>query len=220
MYVQSGHGFSTSGQGWYQLLAITITTTTITIAVTTLPRLPTTGLNAFVLIPGKFSTAVKLVPGMTLGQRGNGLPSTLPWYILRGAFRRCLSDRDAKFIGDFWKNLFSAVGTTLAITTDYHPSADGQAERTNTVDTMLRYSDLLQTPTRYPPYGQPYFRKSDSSWIVCRSFVYTSQQTPPKISQKINHNQWPHHNILWRGQLCKSANDVAERSRKLRQLLS
>ena len=56
-----------------------------------------------------------------------GLPDTL------------ISDRDVKFTSAFWRALFEYSQTELAMTTAYHPQADGQSERTNqTVEHALR----------------------------------------------------------------------------------
>lgn len=50
-----------------------------------------------------------------------------------------ISDRDPKFNSEFWGAVFKSCGATLGMTTAYHPSADGQAERTNqTVEIALR----------------------------------------------------------------------------------
>ncbi len=50
-----------------------------------------------------------------------------------------VSDRDSKYTSRFWKSLFVALGTKLAVSTAYHPQTDGQSERTNqTVEVMLR----------------------------------------------------------------------------------
>ena len=42
-------------------------------------------------------------------------------------------DRDAKFIGNFWKSLFKVLGTQLNFSNAYHPQMDGQIERVNRI---------------------------------------------------------------------------------------
>jgi len=42
-----------------------------------------------------------------------------------------VSDRDGRFIGTFWTELFSFLGTSLNISSSYHPQTDGQTERFN-----------------------------------------------------------------------------------------
>ncbi|MCW5952828.1 MAG: DDE-type integrase/transposase/recombinase, partial [Propionibacteriaceae bacterium] len=51
-----------------------------------------------------------------------------------------ISDRDRKFTSDFWQGLWKGFGTKIAMTTAYHPQADGLAERRNqTVEIALRF---------------------------------------------------------------------------------
>ncbi|KAA0051292.1 reverse transcriptase [Cucumis melo var. makuwa] len=42
-----------------------------------------------------------------------------------------VSDRDGRFIGSFWTELFSFLGTSLNISSSYHPQTDDQTERFN-----------------------------------------------------------------------------------------
>ncbi|XP_028104463.1 uncharacterized protein LOC114303521 [Camellia sinensis] len=50
-----------------------------------------------------------------------------------------VSDRDPKFISQFWQSLQNAMGTELKFSITFHPQADGQSERTiQTLDDMLR----------------------------------------------------------------------------------
>lgn len=49
------------------------------------------------------------------------------------------SDRDKVFMSQFWRELFSRSGTTLEMSSTYHPKTDGQTEATNkTIKQYLR----------------------------------------------------------------------------------
>lgn len=50
-----------------------------------------------------------------------------------GLPRHIISDRDSRFIGNFWRELFQTFGTELHSSTSFHPQTDGQIERVNTL---------------------------------------------------------------------------------------
>jgi transposase InsO family protein len=58
---------------------------------------------------------------------------------LHGVPQYILSDRDPRFTAKFWRAFWSRLGTTLTMSTAYHPQSDGQTERANrTLEEMLR----------------------------------------------------------------------------------
>jgi transposase InsO family protein len=60
-------------------------------------------------------------------------------YRLHGMPLAIISDHDRVFTSAFWKSLFSLIGTSLRMSTAYHPQTDGQTERVNQcLETFLR----------------------------------------------------------------------------------
>ena len=46
-------------------------------------------------------------------------------FRLHGLSRNIVSDKDSRFMGTFWRELFRLVGTELTPSTIYHPQTDG-----------------------------------------------------------------------------------------------
>ena len=63
-----------------------------------------------------------------------------------------VSDRDDKFIFNFWKGLFADLGTKLNFSTSYHPHTNGHNERVNQVlEDMLRMY-VMDKPSKWEDY--------------------------------------------------------------------
>lgn len=96
--------------------------------------------DAMLTVTCKFTKKMALIPGhedYTAAQWGKCLLTALlerAW----GMPSALISDRDRKFVSELWKGMFNQLGASLYLTMAYHPSADGQSERTNqTVEIAL-----------------------------------------------------------------------------------
>ena len=62
------------------------------------------------------------------------------WYRHYGLPKVLITDRDRRFTSNFWRSFFTSVGTTLRMSTAFHPQTDGQSERANrTLEEYLRH---------------------------------------------------------------------------------
>ncbi|GJR57345.1 putative reverse transcriptase domain-containing protein [Tanacetum coccineum] len=114
-----------------------------------------------------------------------------------------ICDRDPRFTSNFWRSLQNALGTSLDMSTAYHPQTDGQSERTiQTLEDMLRacaidfgkgwvnhlplvefsYNNSYHASIKAAPFEALYGRKCRSP--VCWAEVGEVQLTGPKIVQE------------------------------------
>ncbi|GJS21615.1 putative reverse transcriptase domain-containing protein [Tanacetum coccineum] len=112
-------------------------------------------------------------------------------------------DRDPRFASNFWKSLQKALGTSLDMSTAYHPQTDGQSERTiQTLKDMLRacvidfgngwvkhlplvefsYNNSYHASIKAAPFEALYGRKCRSP--VCWAEVGQVQLTGPELVQE------------------------------------
>lgn len=61
-----------------------------------------------------------------------------------------ISNRDAKFMSEFWQAIFQHTGTHLGVTTAYHPNTDGQSEKSNDIFKVMLQCMLTQYLSESP----------------------------------------------------------------------
>nr|KYP63732.1 Transposon Ty3-G Gag-Pol polyprotein [Cajanus cajan] len=103
---------------------------------------------------------------------------------LHGLPKSIVSDRDRVFTSKFWQQLFKLSGTTLAMSSAYHPQSDGQSEALNkclemylrcfTVDNPREWSKLL-------PWAEFWYNSSFQSSINMTPFRAVYGRDPPTI---------------------------------------
>ena len=108
--------------------------------ITALPRTKS-GKDCIVVFVDKMSKMSHYVPTIT----AISAPMLAKLFIdnivrLHGLPCNIISDRDPRFTSLFWKSLWTQLGTSLSMSTAYHPQSDGQSERQNrTIEESLRH---------------------------------------------------------------------------------
>lgn len=87
-------------------------------------------------------------------------------FKLHGCHKTIVSDRDATFLSEFWKELFSLQGVSLNFSSAYHPQSDGQTEVVNR---------CLDTYLRCMCSDRPHLW---SKWLSLAEFLYTTTFHP------------------------------------------
>ncbi|GKF08449.1 putative reverse transcriptase domain-containing protein, partial [Tanacetum coccineum] len=87
------------------------------------------------------------------------------------------------FASNFWRSLQKALGTSLDMSTAYHPQIDGQSERTiQTLEDMLRACVIKLTLEMAAPFEALYGQKCRSP--VCWAEVGQVQLSGPELVQE------------------------------------
>ena len=71
---------------------------------------------------------------------------------LNGIIKAIVSERDSKFTSKFWKGLFEWFGTSINMSTTYHPQIDGQIERVNQVIEDMLSMYVMDQPSKWEDY--------------------------------------------------------------------
>ncbi|KAA0060750.1 reverse transcriptase [Cucumis melo var. makuwa] len=92
-----------------------------------------------------------------------------------------VSDRDGRFIGSFWTELFSFLGTSLNISSSYHLQTDGQTERFNCMleEYLRHFVNARQNNwVQQLDVAQFYFNAQISSFTGRSPFEIVSRRKP------------------------------------------
>nr|KYP54676.1 Retrovirus-related Pol polyprotein from transposon 17.6 [Cajanus cajan] len=103
---------------------------------------------------------------------------------LYGVPKSIVSDRDRIFISSFWKHLFKAQGTTLAMSSSYHPQSDGQTENLNKTLEMYLRCFVFDNPKGWCsmlPWAQFWYNSSLHQSIRMSPFKALYGKDPPSV---------------------------------------
>lgn len=87
-----------------------------------------------------FSGEVRLIPTHTASSGEEVAKIWMPRiYAQHGLPKNIVSDRDERSTGAFWQSLHARFGTTLSMSSSFHPQSNGKTERANrTINSVMR----------------------------------------------------------------------------------
>ncbi|SLM35378.1 reverse partial [Lasallia pustulata] len=98
------------------------------------------GFDVALSVTDKCSKRVTLLPGKNTYKAEDWATVLLEGLTDWGIPDAIITDRDPKFMSEFWKELATKLKIEMLTSTAYHPQTDGQSERTNqTAEIALRY---------------------------------------------------------------------------------
>ena len=103
---------------------------------------------------------------------------------LHGFPRSIVSDRDRVFISKFWKQLFKIQGTTLAMSSAYHPETDGQSEVLNKTLEMYLRCFCFENPRSWLamlPWAQYWYNTAFHNSIKMSPYKALYGRDPPSL---------------------------------------
>ncbi|CAH9130821.1 unnamed protein product [Cuscuta epithymum] len=103
---------------------------------------------------------------------------------LHGIPRSILSDRDPIFLSHFWKDLWKLSGTTLRMSSAYHPQTDGQTEVINRCIEQFLRSFVQHRPTQWSdllPWAEYWYNTTYHASTGMIPFEALYGRPPPPI---------------------------------------
>jgi hypothetical protein len=93
--------------------------------VVSLPRYPC-GKDAIWVVIDRLTKVAHFIPMMQTSSAADLVPLHIKEVVrLHGVPKSIMSDRDSKFVSNFWQSLHNAMGTKLDMSVSFHPQTDG-----------------------------------------------------------------------------------------------
>lgn len=104
---------------------------------------------------------------------------------LHGVPKAIISDKDPIFVSSLWKELFSALGTKLKLSSAYHPQSDRQTERVNQFIEMYLRCMIGHRPTEWSnwlPLAEWWYNTNHHSALGMSPYQALYAQPPPSVN--------------------------------------
>lgn len=113
---------------------------------------PSDPCDSVMTVTDRFSKRVRLIPIAKAASAKDVAKLFFREIVtLFGVPSSVVSDRDSRFTSAFWKELSQHMGTSLLMSTSYHPQTDGQSERTNRTMVDCLTALVLEGAGRWMP---------------------------------------------------------------------
>lgn len=106
--------------------------------------------DGIMTVVDRFTKLAHFIPYRT-NMRASDVAKLFLQHIIRlhGVPASIVSDRDTKFLSEFWKDLMAALGTQLNFSTAFHPQTDGQSEVLNRIVEDILRCFVHETPGKW-----------------------------------------------------------------------